>query len=52
MFPILAPAEIERMRRFGKTRSYRAGEALVEVGNAGLGLTAPPAAARRSPRFF
>jgi thioredoxin reductase (NADPH) len=39
MFPILEPAEIERMRRFGKTRSYRAGEALVEVGNVGAGLT-------------
>jgi thioredoxin reductase (NADPH) len=39
MFPILAPAEIERMRRFGKTRLYRAGEALVEVGKVGLGLT-------------
>ena len=39
MFPILAPAEIERVRRFGKTRSYRVGEALVEVGNVGQGLT-------------
>jgi thioredoxin reductase (NADPH) len=39
MFPILEPADIERMRRFGKTRSYRAGEALVEVGNVGQGLT-------------
>jgi hypothetical protein len=39
MFPILAPAEIERMHRFGKARSYRAGEALVEVGNVGPGLT-------------
>jgi thioredoxin reductase (NADPH) len=39
MFPILAPAEIERIRRFGKTRSYRAGEPLVEVGNVGAGLT-------------
>ena len=39
MFPILEPAEIERVRRFGKTRSYRVGEALVEVGNVGQGLT-------------
>jgi thioredoxin reductase (NADPH) len=39
MFPILAPSEIERVRRFGKPRSYGAGEALVEVGKAGLGLT-------------
>jgi thioredoxin reductase (NADPH) len=39
MFPILAPAEIERMHRFGKARSYRAGEALVEVGDVGPGLT-------------
>ena len=39
MFPILAPAEIERMRRSGKARSYRAGEALVEVGKLGSGLT-------------
>src|SRR5215510_9639168 len=42
MFPILAPTEIERMRRFGKARSYRPGEALVEVGNVGLGLTIIP----------
>jgi len=39
MFPILEPVEIERMRRFGKARSYRAGEALVEVGKVGAGLT-------------
>src|SRR3982751_6556873 len=28
MFPVLAPAEIARLRRFGELRSYRAGEAL------------------------
>ena len=39
MFPVLESADIERVRRFGKVRSYRAGEALVEVGNVGPGLT-------------
>src|SRR5258707_4782995 len=39
MFPALEPAEIERVRRFGKVRSYGAGEALAKVGEVGLGLT-------------
>jgi thioredoxin reductase (NADPH) len=39
MFPVLEPAEIERVRRFGKVRSYDAGEALARVGQVGLGLT-------------
>src|SRR6267142_5888884 len=39
MFPVLEPAEIERVRRFGKFRSYGAGEALATVGQVGLGLT-------------
>jgi thioredoxin reductase (NADPH) len=39
MFPILEPAEIERVRRFGKVRTYAAGEALAMVGQVGLGLT-------------
>jgi thioredoxin reductase (NADPH) len=39
MFPVLEPAEIERVRRFGKVRSYAAGEALAKVGEVGLGLT-------------
>ena len=39
MFPILEPAEIERVRRFGKVRAYRTGEALATVGEVGLGLT-------------
>ena len=39
MFPVLEAADIERVRRFGKVRSYRAGEALVQVGNVGPGLT-------------
>jgi thioredoxin reductase (NADPH) len=38
MFPVLDLSEIERMRRFGKVRSYRAGEALAKVGEAGHGL--------------
>jgi thioredoxin reductase (NADPH) len=39
MFPILEPAEIERVRRFGEVRTYGTGEALVTVGQVGLGLT-------------
>ena len=38
MFPILDPLEIERVRRFGVVRAYRAGDALVAVGDAGHGL--------------
>src|SRR5438874_13470807 len=39
MFPVLEPAEIERVRRFGKVRSYAVGEALAKGGEVGLGLT-------------
>ena len=39
MFPVLEPAEIERVRRFGEVRSYGAGEALAKVGEVGHGLT-------------
>jgi thioredoxin reductase (NADPH) len=39
MFPVLQPLEIERVRRFGKVRSYGAGEALAKVGEVGKGLT-------------
>src|SRR5687767_7024680 len=39
MFPVLQPAEIERLHRFGERRSYKAGEALARVGDAGHGLT-------------
>ena len=39
MFPVLEPFEIERVRRFGKVRSYAAGEALAKVGEVGPGLT-------------
>jgi thioredoxin reductase (NADPH) len=38
IFPTLEPAEIERVRRFGKVRSYRAGEALATVGEVSPGL--------------
>jgi len=38
MFPVLDAAEIERVRRFGKVRSFAAGEALVKVGDVGHGL--------------
>lgn len=39
MFPVLEPAEIERVRRFGSLRSYRAGDALAKVGSVAQGLT-------------
>ena len=39
MFPVLEPAVIERLRRFGEVRPYRPGQALVSVGDAGHGLT-------------
>jgi thioredoxin reductase (NADPH) len=39
MFPILELVEIERVRRFGTMRSCAAGEALMEVGKPGGGLT-------------
>jgi thioredoxin reductase (NADPH) len=39
MFPVLEPAEIERMRRFGEIRHYRAGEALLDVGKVAPGFT-------------
>jgi thioredoxin reductase (NADPH) len=38
MFPTLEPADIERVRRFGEVRSFAAGDALVRVGQPGLGL--------------
>src|SRR5207245_3962228 len=37
--PALEPAETGRPRPFGELRSYRAGEALVKVGEVGHGLT-------------
>jgi len=39
MFPVLEPFEIERVRRFGKVRSYEAGAPLAKVGQVGPGLT-------------
>ena len=39
MFPTLEPAEIDRLRRFGAIRSYRAGEPLAQVGEVGHGMT-------------
>ena len=49
MFPTLAPAEIERLRRFGVLRSYGTGEALVRVGEVGQGLTIIWQARSKSP---
>jgi thioredoxin reductase (NADPH) len=33
MFSTLAPADIERLRRFGETRSYRTGERIIRAGD-------------------
>ena len=53
MFPILEPLEIERMRRFGVTRAFGAGDAVVRVGEAGHGLgiilASAPSALLRHP---
>jgi len=38
-FPILEPAEIERMRRFGTCRSYKSGEILAQAGKVIEGFT-------------
>jgi thioredoxin reductase (NADPH) len=38
IYPTLAPAEIERVRRFGTLRAFAAGEALAKVGVGGIGL--------------
>jgi thioredoxin reductase (NADPH) len=38
MFPTLAPADVERLRRFGEPRTYRAGERLVDAGNVSPGM--------------
>jgi thioredoxin reductase (NADPH) len=39
IFPILNASEIDRIRRFGTVRSYRAGEAVAKAGEVGPGLT-------------
>ena len=38
MFPRLGDEEVARLARFGEPRSYRAGEAVAVVGEAGSGL--------------
>jgi thioredoxin reductase (NADPH) len=38
MFPRLEPAEIDRLRRFGSTHSYRRDEYLVTAGSVGSGM--------------
>lgn len=38
MFPTLEPAEIERLRRFGETGVFRAGEHLVTTGEVSPGM--------------
>ncbi len=38
MFPKLDPAEIDRLRHFGETRTYRAGERLVATGDVSPGM--------------
>src|SRR3989442_1750384 len=38
MFPTLEPAEIHRLRRFGETRTYGAGERLVTTGEPSPGM--------------
>jgi thioredoxin reductase (NADPH) len=38
MFPVLESAEIDRLRRFGEPRSYRAGERLATTGEVGPGM--------------
>jgi thioredoxin reductase (NADPH) len=38
VFPILEPGEIDRVRRFGTTHSFRAGDVLATAGEVGAGL--------------
>src|SRR6266850_4936502 len=38
LFPILSPAEIDRVRRFGDVRRFRPGEILYQVGKPGPGM--------------
>jgi thioredoxin reductase (NADPH) len=38
MFPTLAPTDIDRLRRFGETRSYGSGERIIRAGNVAPGL--------------
>src|SRR2546427_11787460 len=38
MFPVLSPAEIDRVRHFGEVRRFRPGEMLYQVGKPGPGM--------------
>jgi thioredoxin reductase (NADPH) len=38
MYPMLAPAEIDRMRRFGQAARFAAGDTIVHEGDQGLGI--------------
>src|SRR5262249_27813320 len=38
MFPVLEPRQVERLRRFGETRTYRASERLVASGEVSPGM--------------
>src|SRR5258707_2568206 len=38
MFPVLSPAEIERVRHFGEVRRFLPGEALFQAGKLGPGM--------------
>lgn len=38
MFPTLVPADVQRLRRFGETRRYSAGEYLARTGQIGPGM--------------
>ena len=38
LFPVLSPAEIDRVRRFGDVRRFRPGEILYQVGKPGPGM--------------
>ena len=38
MFPVLAPQEIDRLRRFGNIKSFNTGDALAEIGKVSAGL--------------
>ena len=39
MFPVFAPEEVDRLRRFGEVRRYGSGDALARLGQTGLGLS-------------
>ena len=43
-FPMLTPAEIARMRRFGDIKTYKPGEKLFETGKPGPGMLRSPSA--------